>query len=603
MFINALFILLSLILILIYIFKIRKTDHKIIFQINEKFIGNGTQLKSKKDLLTFLKGYEINNNEDTDYLNTTVRQTLNGLRELLSNMEVLNISMSDISESSSVISQDAVKQADVIGSINQNIQNIYNTAQSNHTYCDTTQNMSQSSYKSIIDKKNHIASVVNEFEDIVSKISMVRDQVRNIENTSRDIEKMIGEISNISSQTNMLALNASIEAARAGEAGRGFTVVAMEVKKLAEESASVVDKIIGLIGSITSGTKDADKYMNENISKINSQFERLRSSVTDMNTIENNISQILDGKNVITDNDRSFIQEYEKISNQVESITDITNKNKENVQSVSCSIDDERNNLKTIQDIIEKLEDESSILFRRVVDSNTGSKSSIVVLSTEDFVPYTIYNKETDSFTGIDIDILKEIYEKKGYRIITKNVTFQSALRLIKRGYADIIPTLIKNSKRAEFMDFSDLYRDANKDVFVSSAGSNVKINSKEDLEKYTIGLIQGYTYTKILMDNSRIKKDACVSNGILSEKLQRGQIDAIIMNDSEVEDFVKEFNLKDKIFVQNYTIMDNELGRRMAFTKARDMKKLIDIFNEGIKEISSNGNLDKIYKKYEQYL
>jgi ABC-type amino acid transport substrate-binding protein len=104
-------------------------------------------------------------------------------------------------------------------------------------------------------------------------------------------------------------------------------------------------------------------------------------------------------------------------------------------------------------------------------------------------------------------------------------------------------------------------------------------------------------------MDNSRIKKDANVSNGILAEKLQRGQIDAIIMNDSEVEDFSKEFNLKGKIFVQSYTIMDNELGRRMAFTKARDMKKYIEIFNEGFKEISSNGTLDKIYKKYEQYL
>ena len=65
--------------------------------------------------------------------------------------------------------------------------------------------------------------------------------------TSEEIGNIIGIIGNIASQTNLLALNAAIEAARAGEAGSGFSVVAEEIRVLAEDSASATEKVVNLI--------------------------------------------------------------------------------------------------------------------------------------------------------------------------------------------------------------------------------------------------------------------------------------------------------------------------------------------------------------------
>ncbi|WCK54701.1 methyl-accepting chemotaxis protein [Aneurinibacillus sp. Ricciae_BoGa-3] len=100
-------------------------------------------------------------------------------------------------------------------------------------------------------------------EDIVERMSVLT-------NLSTDILKIVGVLQDIASQTNLLALNAAIEAARAGDHGRGFGVVASEVRKLAESSAKSskdVENIIneltremkGLLDDVSAALKESDK--------------------------------------------------------------------------------------------------------------------------------------------------------------------------------------------------------------------------------------------------------------------------------------------------------------------------------------------------------
>lgn len=145
--------------------------------------------------------------------------------------------------------------------------------------------------------------------DAVEKAKEISQKVDALGKAASEINKVTDTISDISAQTNLLALNATIEAARAGEAGKGFTVVAGEIKALAEQTALATDEIGQRISEVQDTTKESVKAIEEIvgiIDEINSIVTTVATAIEEQSAttqeISNNVSQAATGVEDVNEN-------------------------------------------------------------------------------------------------------------------------------------------------------------------------------------------------------------------------------------------------------------------------------------------------------------
>ena len=171
------------------------------------------------------------------------------------------------------------------------------------------------------------------------KMDELVDAMKKIDTTTQNIEKIIADIENIASQTNLLSLNASIEAARAGEAGRGFAVVADQIRQLAEESANSAVESKKLIeesmNEVEVGNK-VTKETNEAMQKVMSELDQIIQEVA----------------NIRTASDRQAVS-VSNIKKGVEDINDVIQSNSAAAQETSATSEELSASATTLNELLE----------------------------------------------------------------------------------------------------------------------------------------------------------------------------------------------------------------------------------------------------------
>ncbi len=141
-----------------------------------------------------------------------------------------------------------------------------------------------------------VESTVAGILQIRETVSETARKVKRLAEASQEISKIVAVISQIASRTNLLALNASIEAARAGEAGRGFAIVADEVRQLADRSAKALKEIEQIVMQIQSETSGVMSAMEEGIQQViegNKRAEQAKRSLEDIINVSNRIDTLV----------------------------------------------------------------------------------------------------------------------------------------------------------------------------------------------------------------------------------------------------------------------------------------------------------------------
>ncbi len=255
----------------------------------------------------------------TDYLSETSDQSTELMHKMHDNLNNTNMEMAAAASAAEELSSSTVN---IIESVQVGITEV------------------QEAKAKVLEGNSGLQVSIRQVSSVANNLSGVAENLNELKTASQSITNIVSIIVDIAEQTNLLALNAAIEAARAGEAGRGFAVVADEVRKLAEKTGTSTQEISAMVGSIQNNVQggvvdtvhqgiDEVETSSESITKVGENFEEV---VRQMESAANAVEPIL----VIIE------QQSEAISNITATVTNVSIASEENkiiVDEVSAFAD------------------------------------------------------------------------------------------------------------------------------------------------------------------------------------------------------------------------------------------------------------------------
>ncbi|MFZ5351159.1 MAG: methyl-accepting chemotaxis protein [Bacillota bacterium] len=302
-------------------------------------------------------------------LSITMEKLENGLLVLNSSMIKTDSNLQDIKASSMTITSSineiargVEEEANGVTEIAHNMSNAAAAVAEVEVLSNEVKDISVNINEIVVAGSSEMLKMNGQMDTIRSSVGSALSTVSELQNIMNNINQFLAGITQIAEQTNLLALNAAIEAARAGEAGKGFAVVADEVRKLAEQSAKTVEEINVIIRS----TQEKSKAALEKAQAGNAAVEMGSAIVKQVHESFGRMKQSFEGlnKNVLREDEMidGITLAFKKVQQQLEGIAAISEEHAATTQQILASTEDQNGKIFEIVDAVEKIKDLSSEL-------------------------------------------------------------------------------------------------------------------------------------------------------------------------------------------------------------------------------------------------